>query len=318
MTRFGQAPGSSPAACPATTTANPGTDACRMNDEPLLLVDWGTTNRRIFHIAGPTWRRLDGDGAGAAKTEDFAVEVRAIRRRFGDLPMLLAGMVGSTIGWTVVPYVPAPAGLPEIAAKLHQVEERTWIVPGVAWQADGEADVMRGEELQLLGAAWAGLVPLDAFVCQPGTHCKWAKLSGGVLNAFQTSMTGELFALLRDHSLLAPAIGGEVADMATFRRGVREGARRDLAASLFRIRARGLLGGQTADEGASFASGLVIGADVQARLAELPKQPVHLIAEGALGNLYRAAIDELGGLSAVIASDVALVAGAAAIWSQKS
>lgn len=313
--RAGQASASRPVSRPDDTTGDGKLRGDMRIGEPILLVDWGTTNRRLFRVERARGQRLCEDGAGAAQTTDFAGEVRAMRARFGELPMLLAGMVGSAIGWTTVPYVTAPANMSDLAANLHQVEERAWIVPGVAWQAGGEADVMRGEELQILGAVWANLVPPDALVCQPGTHCKWAKLSGGILNAFQTTMTGELFALLRDHSLLSAEFVGEASDMPAFRRGVREGARRDLAASLFRIRARGVLGLQPSDCAASFASGLLIGADVQARLAELPGQPIHLIAEGRLGALYAAAISELGGGCRVVESQAALVAGAAAIWS---
>ncbi|WP_298196405.1 2-dehydro-3-deoxygalactonokinase [Novosphingobium sp.] len=282
---------------------------------PFLLVDWGTTNRRVYRVSGDDWAQVQADGQGASGTYDYPGELAGLRRRHGDLPALLVGMVGSTIGWTPVPYVPAPASLPDLAVALQAVAERAWIVPGVSWQDPSRADVMRGEELQLLGAVEAGLIPRDALVCQPGTHCKWARLAEGRLVAFVTSMTGELFALLRGHSLLAGQLRGETTPGAAFLQGVREGARRDLAASLFGIRAHAVLGRDGADDAASFASGVLIGADVQARLAELHRQPVHLVADRALGGLYAAAIEELGHSSIRIASDRALVAGARALWS---
>src|SRR5690606_28813756 len=148
----------------------------------------------------------------------------------------------------------------------------------------------RGEEVQLLGAVAAGLTPGDALLCQPGTHCKWAKMIDGRIAAFTTAMTGELFAMLRSHGLLAPQLQGEVTANEAFRDGVEAARRRDLAASLFGIRAAGLLGIRADADAAAYASGLLIGSDVAARLAETPRGPVHILADPALGALYVAAI----------------------------
>ena len=46
--------------------------------------------------------------------------------------------------------------------------------PAFPTSATGRADVMRGEEVQLLGAVAAGLVDPMRLVCHPGTHNKWA------------------------------------------------------------------------------------------------------------------------------------------------
>ncbi|HWV60615.1 MAG TPA: 2-dehydro-3-deoxygalactonokinase, partial [Sphingopyxis sp.] len=193
----------------------------------FLAVDWGTTNRRVFRIEHGAVAHTERDDRGAASVTDFAGEVVAIRERFGDLPMLLAGMVGSTVGWRVVPYVAAPAGIDELVAGLDWIDDRTAIVPGVSCSAGGRADVMRGEEVQLLGAVAGWMVPPDALLAQPGTHCKWATMTDGRISGFTTAMTGELFALLRGHSLLAGALTADVTDGDAFREGLAEGARRD-------------------------------------------------------------------------------------------
>ncbi len=278
----------------------------------FIAVDWGTTNRRTFLIEDGRAVRSERDANGAAAVTDFPAEVAAIRGRFGDLPMLLAGMVGSNIGWREVPYVPVPAALGDLAAALHRIDGRTAIVPGLCYLADRRADVMRGEEVQLLGAAAANLVPADALLCQPGTHCKWAVLEGGRIARFTTAMTGELFALLRTHGLLARQLGGNVADGPAFREGVAEGARRDLAASLFGIRAAGVLGRR--DDAAAYASGLLIGSDVAVRLAEEPGQRIHILADPALGSLYAAAIAALGGSATRVDSHAAFLAGITRLW----
>jgi 2-dehydro-3-deoxygalactonokinase len=275
----------------------------------FIAVDWGTSNRRAFRIEDGKVAATERDDRGAANvaTGDYDAEVAGIRERLGDLPVLLAGMVGSNIGWRTVPYVAAPAGLPEIAAALDRIDDRTAIVPGLSYRDGVHADVMRGEEVQLLGAVAAGLVPTDAVLCQPGTHCKWATVEGGAITRFTTAMTGELFALLRAHGVLSRQLGHPVEPGAAYLEGVAEGAKRDLAASLFAIRARGVLGLADDAHAASFASGLLIGADTAARIKR--GTTVHILADPALGALYANAIDALGGIAHHIDSEAAFVAG---------
>ncbi|MEH3034873.1 MAG: 2-dehydro-3-deoxygalactonokinase [Sphingomonas adhaesiva] len=275
----------------------------------FLAVDWGTTNRRVFAIDDGRVVTTERDDRGASVVEDFPAEIAAIRARHGDHPLLLAGMVGSNIGWRAMPYVPAPAGLAEVAAAVAQVAPGVRIVPGVSYRDARRGDVMRGEEVQLLGAVAAGQVPADALLCQPGTHCKWATMAQGRIAAFVTAMTGELFSLLRTHGLLARQLTGPVSDGAAFRDGVAEGARADLAASLFGIRAAALLGMRDDAAAAAYASGLLIGADVAQRLAQARHDLVHVLADPALGGLYAAAIETLGRRAAIVDSNAAFVAG---------
>ena len=65
----------------------------------FLAVDWGTTNRRVFLIDGGQVVKTERDDRGVTSVEDFEAEAVAIRARFGDLPMLLAALGGSNIGW---------------------------------------------------------------------------------------------------------------------------------------------------------------------------------------------------------------------------
>lgn len=279
----------------------------------FLAVDWGTTNRRVFLVDGGQVVRTERDDRGVTSVSDFAAEAAGIRERFGDLPMLLAGMVGSNIGWQAAPYVPAPAGIEDIAASLLRIDARTAIVPGVS--VTGPADVMRGEEVQLLGAVAAGLVPGDALLAQPGTHCKWALMEGGRIAGFTTAMTGELFALLRKYGLLSAQLSDEVTLGQAFLDGVEEGRKRDLAASLFGIRAAKLLGERADSDAASFASGLLIGSDVAARLERAGHDAVHILADRTLGGLYVAAIEAHGRRAVLVDSHAAFVAGIIAIGS---
>ena len=283
----------------------------------FLAVDWGTTNRRAYRIEDGAVVATERDDCGALAVAPggFPDEAAAIRERLGALPMVCAGMVGSNIGWTEIPYVEVSTDLAAIARGTAQVEQEVWIVPGVSTRANMRPDVMRGEETQLLGAAGAGLVPADALLCQPGTHCKWASLRDKRLDDFTTSMTGELFALLKAHGLLARQLGGPVDVGAPFLEGVAEGGQGDLAASLFGIRAAGLLGRRADAEAAAFASGLLIGGDVAVRLAENPDRIVHVLADQAMGALYIAAVQSHGREARIVDSHAAFVAGATRIWS---
>lgn len=295
----------------------------RTLEAATLAVDWGSTNRRVFVLAadGTVIETAQDDrGILAMGGSSFAAEAAAMRARWGDLPMLCAGMVGSNRGWADAGYVAAPASLAAIVTAVHWVEPgRTAIVPGVSRDADGRADIMRGEEVQLLGAAAAGLVSADAWLCQPGTHAKWARLEGGMLTDFTTAMTGEIFAQLGRGGLLADGLDGEVRDGAAFREGVRTARGGDLLARLFGARAAMVLGKRERVDQASYVSGLLIGSDCDARLAgdfaPAGAEGVDVLASPALGNLYLAALDELGCKARLVDSHAAFLAGITQIWS---
>src|SRR5262249_39761769 len=133
---------------------------------------------------------------------------------YGPLPLVLCGMAGSRNGWKEAAYIPCPAGSDALRASLlrfHDGELAVSIVPGGSCTNRlGAPDVMRGEETQIAGALALrpDLAEGRHLLCLPGTHTKWAYVENGRLSDFLTAMTGELFALLRDHSMLAKAGGG--------------------------------------------------------------------------------------------------------------
>ncbi len=277
----------------------------------VIAIDWGTTNRRVYRIADGVGTMLwvDDFGAIAMAGRDWAAEIAAVRGRAGDLPVLIAGMAGSNRGWRDTNYVPCPASLDALAAGAIDMGDRIYILPGVA-QAQ-PIDVMRGEEVQLLGAVAAGLAPATGRLCQPGTHCKWADVDAGVLTRFTTVMTGEFFALARNHSILADAIAGPVTAGAAFLDGVAVSADCDVLAAIFTFRAE-IARGAVRPDPASRASGMVIGADVRAR--DVTGRTVTVVADHTLAALYALAIDYYGGTANIIPSEAAFIAGAERIW----
>lgn len=281
-----------------------------MTTGPFIAVDWGTTNRRAYLIDNNAVLEVERDGLGilAVPASEFPAEISRLRDRHGNLPMILAGMVGSNRGWVDAGYVSCPADLEALAAAAVTPEPEIWVIPGVSRNNAGRADVMRGEEIQMLGAVAAGLAPRDALLCQPGTHSKWAMVENGVLRDFTTAMTGEMFALLQAHALIGSEMQGDVDDMEMFRSGVEASGSSDLLASLFGVRADAVLGLRRSGTAASYVSGLLIGADCRARL-EWGGQTVHLLAEGLLARLYSHAIERVGGKVIVVDSHASFVAG---------
>lgn len=285
------------------------------SDAGVIAIDWGTTNRRVYNmnsLGDVEARRADAQGILAIPAGGFPSALAELRRRVGERPMLLAGMIGSNRGWVETPYLRCPAGIDELAAAIKPTEDPlAWIVPGVCYDEGDHADVMRGEEVQLLGAVAAGLIPPDARACHPGTHAKWVTMEGGAIRKFRTVMTGELFALLRKHSILADQLRAEATVGAAFRDGVRHGlADPSLSADLFTVRARILLGKLDPADAASYVSGLLIGSDVRIGLAFLGGDgDVALIGEGVLTALYAAALAEAGLGCHEIDGEAAFLAG---------
>jgi 2-dehydro-3-deoxygalactonokinase len=260
----------------------------------FIGVDWGTTNRRAYLIDSSGKKAgdfEDGKGVLSVPRGGFAAALAEIRDKLGDKPLLLAGMIGSNRGWKETPYVPCPAGIDELVAKIVWAGEREAIVPGVSFIGDGRADVMRGEEVQLLGAAAAGLVDSEALVCHPGTHNKWTSLHRSRIQRFQTVMTGEIFSLLKEHSILADLLQERVEDSDVFRSAARHAVFHEaLPAELFSVRASVLLGQMKKQDAASYTSGLLIGTDVRIGLSVPTGAAVVIMGRRDLTGLYASAL----------------------------
>jgi len=264
---------------------------------PFIAVDWGTTNRRAWRIGadGTVQDSLaDGGGITSVPAAGFDAEAAALRARLGDLPMLLGGMIGSDRGWRNVAYVPCPADARSLAAGICWIDPRTGIVPGVSQKGPQVPEVMRGEEVQIFGALAGNTIPPDSLVCHPGTHAKWVQLEGGRIARFATWMTGEVFALISRHSILASELEGTAQPGPAFAAGVAASADRDPLGHLFALRAGRLLGTPLPDA-PSYASGLLIGAEVRAALARMGDGSPYLIGRPDLCALYAAAIAEVRG-----------------------
>lgn len=279
-------------------------------DAPFIAGDWGTSNLRLWLCGGDgtVVDRAEGPGVAAAtgRLETVFLDATAAwRAANGPLPALLCGMVGSTIGWVEAAYHPCPANVRSLATGLTRFTAagaEIAIVPGLSTRTSLDApDVMRGEETQILGvlATRPDLAQGRQLLCLPGTHAKWALLQDGRVESFQTGFTGELFALLRQHSVLGRGTDGLQPQVGpAFTLGVERALSGvSLSHLLFQARSRQLLDGMDAQDALSFLSGLVIGGDVAgglAMMAGVTDAPVILVASPALIQSYQAALSVAG------------------------
>jgi 2-dehydro-3-deoxygalactonokinase len=272
-----------------------------MTDPHLIAVDWGTTSLRAY-LLGPPGTVLDAREAprGIMRDDRFAavLDGATVGWPTAELPTIASGMIGSLQGWVRAPYVPCPASVDDLARALTPLPDgRGHIVPGLTSPAD-PPDVMRGEETQIVGAlALRPALAASSCLLLPGTHAKWARVADGRVVDFRTFMTGELFAVLRDHSILGrPARDtAAVASDDAFALGVRaaqEGSE-GLAPLLFTARTHVLAGRVEAAASLDFLSGLLVGDELRSGLAAFGV-PDALVGDPALCARYAAALAILG------------------------
>jgi len=147
-------------------------------------------------------------------------------------------------------------------------------------------------------------------LCMPGTHVKWVRIQGGTVIRFQTALSGELYELLTQHSVLARGGGKADPQSPAFALGLaaaRENAGAGLLHLLFSTRSR-VVGGAMADADApSYLSGLIVGADVGGALALFEARHAVLVCAPALAALYTRALAFYGvGVEAIDGDDAAL------------
>jgi 2-dehydro-3-deoxygalactonokinase len=224
------------------------------------------------------------------------------------VPILASGMVGSAQGWRETPYIDLPCDIHDLGMNLTALRTTkgriVHLVPGLIRRA-GLANVMRGEETQLVGAL-AVYKPSTRsqrlLMGFPGTHSKWVYLRGNMVEDFRTFMTGELYAALCNHTILGRTMrhGAPFAARA-FDRGVRLAATTsaNLLSDIFSVRTLLLTERLSAEEQPDYLSGLLIGHEVAAlsrlRLATYPpgvqkRKPIILVGDPSLCARYRLAL----------------------------
>lgn len=298
----------------------------------FVAVDWGTSRMRLWPMrrdGSLLGERRTDDGLDAGRERGFSAILETHLAALGvpaETPVVVCGMAGSRQGWKEAGYVDVPAPLEKVLADSVAPEaggRTVRILPGMA-QRGTAPDVMRGEETQLLGLVLKTGFS-DAMVAMPGTHSKWVTLEGGAVSAFATVMTGELFQLLAEQSILRHSIGeasGAVeASSPAFREALALGLGdpAGVVQKLFGIRAASLLAGLTPYDAAARLSGLLIGAEIANALeGEARARAAVLVASGRMEELYRAGMGAAGFAPVTVDADevvrLGLLAAARGLW----
>jgi 2-dehydro-3-deoxygalactonokinase len=287
------------------------------HQRPMIAIDWGTSSLRGARL---------GLAGQVLESREFARGILTVppgqfeavfHELFGDWMQapnalcLISGMAGSRQGWQEAPYCPCPAGFAELGRHLLWLQaNRIALVPGlscIGQDALQTPDVMRGEEVQIFGALQ--LTGRDtATLVLPGTHSKWVQLDQGRVTRFSTFMTGEVYALLSQHSILSKTLDVNGAfDEATFLQGVSQSQAADSVLNkLFAVRTLALFDRLPATALPSYLSGLLIGEELRSQTVSPTQGPVILIGNNALTLRYKLALQHL---------DMACVSlGAEATW----
>jgi 2-dehydro-3-deoxygalactonokinase len=267
----------------------------------------GEDGAALDHIAS------DQGMLGLSKDQYEQVLLSHIEPWLGDavMPVVACGMVGSRQGWIEAPYetVPARPASQTVSVKTKDPRIDVRVIAGV--QQLEPADVMRGEETQIAGylsqnPSYSGVL------CLPGTHSKWVAVDAGKITSFQTVLTGELFDLLAEKSILRHSMGAW--DEASFLQATAESAQAPeaLLTGLFGLRAAQLLRGD--DTAKARLSGMVIGTELGATKAFWQGKETVIIGAGELARLYGAALSQLGAKVKVEKVDAMTLSGLKTVY----
>jgi len=310
----------------------------------LLGCDWGTSSFRLGlysllegelideiqsgdGISGihRNWQNGDYEAKGITKNQLFREKLltqinilsNKIAVNLENTPVLISGMASSSIGIEDIPYAGLPFHLDgsgvrgrKFGAQKHFPHEII-LISGV----QSEHDVMRGEETQLIGI-WSllmdrGIQPKEAIVIFPGTHSKHVYIKDGQLIHFKSFMTGEMYEVIGNHSILKDSVKmpGEYqpsgTDIQAFKTGVKNSGDSSILNSLFTVRTNQLFNRLNKTQNAFYLSGLLIGSELNDLLKE-KNCPLFLCSGKNLYGPYKLALEELdlSGRTSFISADL--------------
>lgn len=310
-----------------------------MTTDMFITGEWGSVAMRL-HLCARTGDRIATidtvRGGGVRDCTDFEAAFFAAAgpwfQTHGPLPVILAGMIGSNIGWRDSGYAPCPAGTAELTGQLTSFTVRGVTInlsPGLKCRnMFGLPDVVRGEEMQVFG--WLNASPCEdderRLVCLPGRHVKWMVTRGQQIVSFFTGMNGEMEDILLAHSLLGRGVVREGFSQPDFDVGltaVRDDTTLSLGHALFATRSRLVLGDHDAGGAASFLSGLLVGADIRdalnaCRSRGLLESPVVVMGAGQAATLYADGLAAFGQTMTAISDDALAIHGLAALLERQT
>ncbi|GHB46708.1 2-keto-3-deoxy-galactonokinase [Pseudovibrio japonicus] len=296
-----------------------------------IAVDWGTSSLRAWLIDENGCTQTDAkstQGAGTLQPTEFEGVLLGLvggwlQTDAKPTQVFICGMAGSRQGWQEAEYVPVPTKLTDLHKHLvvpqpHNPRIQPFIVPGLCQKTEQHPDVMRGEETLLLGIL-EELSHKSGTFCLPGTHSKWVDMEEGVVTRTATYLSGELFALIAQRSILRHSLDTEATlDKDVFLRTLDQMKNQEatLLGDLFGLRASQLLNETSTKAAAARLSALVIGTELADRLAtcgDNPPKQVHLIGSTSLSQNYALALQHFDITPILHDADKVALAGLSAI-----
>ena len=284
-----------------------------------IAADWGTTHIRAWAIGeedNVLAFRESNEGMKDLQQNEFEpVLLKLIESWLDDTKVttvMACGMVGSKQGWVETPYLKTPCAPIDnqqlTIATTKDSRIKVNLVPGV--MQNYSADIMRGEETQIAG--FINKNPdFNGVVCLPGTHTKWVNVKEGQITSFNTFMTGELFGVISNHTLIRHSISIKGWNQAGFEAGIHEGFNKpgSIASDLFSLRAESIVNDLDRDEARSTLSGLLLGVELNGAQSYWENNNVTIIGSQLLSNNYHQGLKILGGKSQLFSLETATLSG---------
>ena len=260
-----------------------------------VAVDWGTSNLRYWLMASNEVLNFKSIPMGMINLDQGSYEALLVKELDSFLDsskvttILICGMAGSRQGWKESPYMTVPCKPPEwrdaVTVKCQDSRISVRILPGL--KQNIPADILRGEETQIRGLL-EKYNDFDGVVCLPGTHTKWLRISAGEIVSFQTFMTGELFYLLSERSVLKHSVSKKGWDKEVFKVSVREIMcdNKLLASKLFALRADTILNNLLGCDARMRLSGYLIGLELSGSRPYWLGEKVFIVGEEDISRAY--------------------------------
>ena len=291
-----------------------------------IAADWGTTHMRAWAIGdndSVLAYRESNEGMKDLQQNEFEpVLLRLIENWLDDnkvTNVMACGIVGAKQGWVETPYLKVPCvpidNSQLTIASTKNTHIKVYLVPGVMQHQP--ADIMRGEETQIAG--FINENPnFNGVVCLPGTHAKWVSIKDRHITNFKTYMTGELFGVISNHTLIRHSTSIKGWNQASFEAGVHEGFKNpgSIGSDLFSLRSESIVNDLDRDEARSRLSGLLLGLELNGAQSYWKNNNVTLIGSELLSNNYHQGLKILGGESQLFSLEAATLSGLSSAYKE--
>ena len=262
--------------------------------EKWIAIDWGTSNFRAYLMKNDEVldKISSNDGMKFVKKNYFEnILIKNISKWLPSnevIEILASGMVGAKQGWIEVPYTETPCSvmkLKVLSPKVNNKKIKIYILSGVS--QNNPEDVMRGEETQLAGY-FMDNPNFSGSICLPGTHSKWVNVKNYHILNFNTYLTGELYEIIKNHSVLKHSLETQEISKKKIVEGVEIILKNpnNLGNNLFQLRAKDLLKNQCSIDANSLLSGYFLGLELLGSKNYWYKKDVVLIGSEFLTTYY--------------------------------